>query len=186
MNPFTHFHFIYKFCLVVFLSFAFWSCQSNQNNQKVNDLVREGNDLLKQEEAITSKWKAEFGKVFTPENRAKFPSNREMLRLHAENQIRLLEQRKALHSSAADKFEQASNLSNNEKEKRFTSLFAASFKTDVEIDRLFQKQMKLVIDNGITDSTTFERKFKDLTRQIEMKVKDRDELQSEGKRVVSK
>jgi hypothetical protein len=51
-------------------------CQSNQYNQKVNELVREGNLLIEQDAVITNEWKTEFVKVFTPENRAKFPSNR--------------------------------------------------------------------------------------------------------------
>ena len=113
-------------------------CQSNQHNQKVNELVREGNLLIEQDVVITNEWKTEFVKVFMLENRAKFPSNREMLRSHAENQIRLLEQQEALRNSAADKFEQASQISNNEKEKKFTSLFAASFRKDVEVKQVRQ------------------------------------------------
>ena len=168
------------------LFFTLLGCQSNQYNQKVNDLVREGNLLIEQDAVITNEWKTEFVKVFTPENRAKFPSNREMLRSHAENQIKLLEQQKTLRNSAADKYEQASKISNNEKEKKFTLLFAASFRKDAEISRLFEEQMKLVLDDNIKDLKTFETKFMDLAQSAETKMKERDELQSEGKRILGK
>lgn len=159
-------------------------CQSNQYDQKVNELVREGNLLIEQESVITKGLKSEFVKVFTPENRAKFPSNRETLRFHAENQIKLLEQQESLLNSAARKFEQASQISNNEKEKKFTALFAASFKKDAEISRLFEEQIKLVLDNNIKDLKAFETRFTELTQSAEIKIKERDELQSEGKRIL--
>lgn len=168
------------------LFFVLLGCQSNQYNQKVNELVREGNLLIEKDAVITNDWKTEFVKVFTPENRAKFPSNREMLRSHAENQIRLLEQQEVLRNNAADKFEQASQISNNEKEKKFTSLFAASFRQDAEISQLFKEQMKLVFDDNIKDSKTFETKFSDLTQSAEAKIKERDELQLEGKKILGK
>ena len=168
------------------LFFVLLGCQSNQYNQKVNELVREGNLLIEKDAVITNEWKTEFVKVFTPENRAKFPSNRETLRSHAENQIRLLEQQEALRNSAANKFEQASEISNNEKEKKFTSLFAASFRKDIEISRLFKEQMKLVLDDNIKDLKTFEMKFEELAQIAETKIRERDELQSEGKRVLGK
>lgn len=183
MNSLTHFNLISKICFVLFLSLAFWSCQSKQYNQKVNDLVLEGNNLLKQEEAITTEWKIEFTKVFTPENRAKFPSNREMLRPHAENQIKLLEQKQMLSNSAAEKFEQASQITNNEKERRLTAFYAASFKKDVEIYQLFKEQMKLVFDDAVKDSKTFETKFTDLTHRIELKTKEKNKLQFEEKQL---
>jgi TPP-dependent 2-oxoacid decarboxylase len=171
---------------MLLLFFTFLGCKSIQYNQKVNELVREANVLLEQGTVITNEWKTEFVKVFTPENRAKFPSNREMLRPHAENQIRLLERLEILSNGAADKFDQASQISNNEKEKKFTSLFAASFRKDVEVSQLFKEQMKLVLDDNIKDLKTFETKFVALTKNVEMKMKERDELQSEGKRIIGR
>jgi hypothetical protein len=180
MKPIVCLHVIHKICLALFLSFAVWSCQSTQYNQKVNDLAREANNLLEQEEAIRSEWKIEFGQFFNPESRAKFPSNREELRPHAENQIRLLEQMEALSNSAVDKFEQASSISNNEKERRYTALIAASLKKGVESYPLFKEQMKLVLDNEIKDSQTFEAKLSDLTQRIAIKTKESAELQAEA------
>jgi hypothetical protein len=186
MKPITRFQHIHKICLALFLSFAVWGCQSTRYNQKVNDLAREGNNLLEQEEAVRSDWKIEFGKFFNPENRAKFPANREELRPRAENQIRLLEQMQALSNSAADKFEQASSASNNEKERRFTALTAAAIKKDVESYQLFKEQMKLVLDDEINDSKTFETKFSDLTQRISMKTKESAELKSESERIIGR
>jgi len=170
----------------MFLFFALWGCQTKQYNEEVNNLVREGNNLIKQEESVSTEWKTEFITVFTPENRAKFPSNREKLRFHAENQIRLLEQKQVLNNSAVDKFELASQLSNNEKEKRATALFAQSFKKNVEIDQLFKEQMNLVLDDRINDSKTFETQFMDLTQRIEIKGKERDELQTKAKGILER
>jgi hypothetical protein len=168
------------------LFFAFVGCQAKQYDQLVNDLVREGNAMIEQDALITSQWKAEFIKTFTPENRAKFPSNRDELRSSAENQIRLLEQQIVLRSGAADKFEQGSRISKNEKEKKFTSLFAASFRKDAEVSQIFKEQTNLVLDSNINDLQTFEARFKELTQKAEMKIKERDDMQTEAKKILGK
>ena len=46
--------------------------------------------------------------------------------------------------------------------------------------------MKLVLDDNIKDLKTFETKFMDLTQSAESKIKERDKLQSEGKRILGK
>jgi vacuolar-type H+-ATPase subunit I/STV1 len=185
MNLFTQ-NANYKLYFVLMLLFAFAGCQSKQYNHQVNDLVREGNLLIEQDALIISEWKAESSKTFTPENRAKFPSNREALRPSAENQIRLLEQREDLLNSAAGKFEQASQISTNEKERKVTSLFAASFRKDAEVSQIFKEQANLILDNNINDLQSFEAKFKELIQKAEMKIKERDEMQAEAKRIVGR
>ena len=185
MDSVTHFHFNHKICLVLLLFFAFLGCQPKYNVE-VNELAREGNNLLDQSADISHEWNMEFIKVFTPENRAKFPSNREMLRPPAENQIRLLEHQEVLENSAADKFEQANRISNNEKEKRFTLLTAISIRKGVEISQLFKEMMKLVLDDNIKDLKTLETTWMDLTQRIEMKMKERDDLETERKRILGR
>jgi len=180
------YHFIYKFFLLVILSSVFAGCQPAGYDQKVNDLARQGNALLEQEETVRSEWKAEFLKHFTPENRAKFPANREELRPHAENQIRLLERMQTLSDSAAEKFEQARGISKNDKEARFTGLIAASVRKSTESYQLFKEQMNLVLDDEIKDSGTFEARFSDLTQRISAKSKESDELKAEAEKVLGK
>ena len=184
MNSFTHFHFNRKICLVLLLFLAFVGCQPKYN-QKVNELVREGNNLLDQQADIRSEWKIEYFQVCPPNIRAEFPSNREMLSPHAENAIRLLEHIEPLMNSAINKFEQSSQISTNEQEKNYTKLIAASVKKSLEIDQLFEEEMKLVLDDNINNSKTFETKFTDLSQRIEIKVKERDELQSEAKKILA-
>lgn len=72
------------------------------------------------------------------------------------------------------------------RKKKITSLFAASFRKGAEISQLFKEQMKLVLDDNIKDSKTFETTFTDLTQSAEAKTEERDELQSEEKRVLGK
>jgi flagellar motor protein MotB len=186
MNFYTHLNSNYKLYFVLMLLLAFIVCQARQYNHQVNDLVREGNKLIEQEADITSQWKAEYVKTFTLENRAKFPANRDNLRSSAENQIKLLEQQQNLLSKTADKFEQASQISKNEKEKKFTSLMAESFRKDIEVNQLFKEQVNLILDDNINDLQTFEAKFKELTQKAEMKIKERDNLQAEAKRIIGR
>lgn len=170
--------------LVLFLQLS--GCEKKENNQLVNELVREGNNFLDQESEISNDWKTEFMQFFNPKSRADFPSNRELLRPHAENQIRLLKRMSDLEKNAAEKFERASQISTNEKEKKSTSLLAASFRKNIEINQFFEKQMDLVLDENIKDSQTFESKFMEITRKIETMNEERDRLQNEAKSIIGK
>src|SRR5690606_38860870 len=119
-------------------------------------------------------------------NRNKFPSSRETLRPHAENQLRLLQKQKSLLSTAIEKFEQASRISTNDKEKRFTSLMADSLRKDIEIANYFVETMNLVLDEKVTDAKMLKNKFVQSGQNAELKMKERDALQSEAKRIIGK
>lgn len=148
--------------------------------------MREGNNFLNQESEISNEWKTEFMQFFNPKTRAGFPSNREMLRQHAENKIKLLKQMSVLENNAAEKFEQASQISTNEKEKKATSLLGESFRKNIEINQLFEKQMELVLDENIKDTQTFESKFMEITQNIETLTEEKNKLENEAKSILGK
>lgn len=179
-------NFYIKFFAILVLLLQLSGCENKNYNQQVNDLVREGNNFLNQESEISNEWKTEFMQFFNPKSRADFPSNREVLRPHAENQIRLLKQMSNLQNNAAEKFEQAGQISTNEKEKKSTSLLAASFRKNMEINQLFEKQMELVLDENIKDQQIFESKFIEITRNIETATEQRDKLQNDAKSILGK
>lgn len=147
-------------------------------DRRVSELAREGNKLLEKDAAISREWRDEFITVFTPENRARFPSNRDDLRPHAENLIRLLEQRVALNNEAAAKFDQAAEISRLEKEKKFASLMAGSLRKDVEINLLLLDQMRLVLDEEIKDQIAFNSAFMTITDNVGLKLKESRDLSS--------
>lgn len=178
------FNFYINVFAILILLLQISGCGNKENNQQVNELVREGNNFLDQESDISSEWKTEYMQFFNPKSRADFPSNREILRPHAENQIKLLKQMSELENKAAEKFEQASQISTNDKEKKSTLILAESFKKNIEINQLFEKQMELFFDENIKDSQTFETKFMETTKNIEVMIKERDKLQNEAKNIV--
>lgn len=173
-----------RYVLAVFLLLSVPGCRSSNDAQKANALVAEANGLLEQEAKAAREWSAEYAEVFTPQNRSRFPSNRDALRPHAKNLIGRLDRSAALNSEAAAKYEEASRLLTDDKARRYSALLAASFLKDVEVAGLFKEQMKLVLDDGLKDQRTFNEKFIELTRVIEQKVKERNELQAEGKKVM--
>ena len=176
-----------KIVIAIVITFSFFiSCGSVDYDKSVNDLVREANSLIEQEADIGKEFRNVFVSVFTVENRNKFPSSRETLRPHAENQLRLLQKQKSLLSTAIEKFEQASRISTNDKEKRFTSLMADSLRKDIEIANYFVETMNLVLDEKVTDAKMLKNKFVQSGQNAELKMKERDALQSEAKRIIGK
>ncbi len=148
------------------------------------ELIAEATALLEQDSSVTKAWTAEFGKAFTPENRAQFPANRESMRVHAERITRLLDVSAKLNAQGAEKFDQAAALATEDKAKKGLALFAASLRRDVEITGLFKEQVKLVSNNEIKDRKVFNEKFMSLTQLIERKKAERDVEQNEAKRLV--
>ena len=173
-----------RYILILSLLLSVLSCRSSQDTQKANVLMAEGNRLIEREARVTQEWTGEYGKAFTPRNRAQFPSNREVLRVHAENIIKLLGQSAALLSEAAGKYEEASRLLADGKEKQFSTLLASSFRKDVEATELLKEQVGLVNNDEIKDQKTFNEKFMNLAQLIGQKIKERDAMQAEGKTII--
>ena len=133
---------------------------------------------------MTKEWTAEYGKAFTPENRAQFPANRQSLRGHAERVTRLLDESAKLSAGGAEKFEQAAALVTEVKAKKGMALFAASLRKDIAITELFKEQMKLASNDEIKDPKVFNERFKNLALLIERKKAERNDQQSEAKRLM--
>ena len=172
----------YIFILSLLLSVA--GCRSSQDAQKAKELMAEGNRLIEREARVTQEWTGEYGKAFTPRNRAQFPSNREVLRVHADNIIKLLGQSASLRREAAGKYEEASRLLADGKEKQFVTVLASSFKKDVEATELLRQQVALVHNEEINDQKIFNESFMNLAQLIEQKIKERDAMQAEGKAII--
>lgn len=160
------------------------SCGVANYDRNVNDLVREANGLLAKEAAVVKEFRNEYVSVFTIETRGNFPSNRDVLRPHAENQIRLLREQKSFLSAAIEKFERASAIAVNHKDKRFTSLMAESLHRDIEIADYFIETMNLVLDEKVVDAEVLKSKFIEYSQKAELKARERDALQSEARQTI--
>ena len=173
-----------KYILIPSLLLSVLGCRSSREAQKASVLLAEANSLIEQEAGVTQEWGEEYGKVFTPRNRAEFPANREVLRAHAENITKLLGRSAALQREAAGKYEEASRLLAGDKEKRYSTLLASSLRKGVEATDLFREQVGLVHSGEIKDQKTFNERFMNSARLIEQKIRERDDLQAEGKRIL--
>jgi hypothetical protein len=172
-----------RLILVIFLV-ALAGCNAGSRVQRAKTLMTEGNALLEQESKITSEWTAEYGKVFTPQNRAQFPSNRDWMRTRADKLITLLDESSRLTNAAAEKYERAREFSSNDQERKGIDFYASSLRKYAEINELLKAQMELVSDEGIKEEKTFNEKFMDLMEQIQQKEKEQDEQLKEGKRLL--
>lgn len=168
--------------LLIFLSILFCGCNDVTERQKA--LMSDANTLIIRDTEITKQWVNEFAKVFTVENRAKFPSNREFFRTHAAQIINLVDESSSLNNSAADKYEQAAALSSNEQERRGMQSFASSFRKSVEANGIVKSQMQMVSDETVIDAKTFEEKIVHSWRLIEQKQRESSRDMQEGKRLL--
>src|SRR5687768_9027654 len=110
-----------RFVLLFLCAFILLGCRSGA--QRPKELIAEATALLEQDSRVTKEWTAEYGKAFTPENRAQFPANRQSLRGHAERVTRLLDESAKLSAGGAEKFEQAAALVTEVKAKKGMALF---------------------------------------------------------------
>ncbi len=122
--------------------------------------------------------------MFTEQNRAQFPSNRDWLNTNAKKIVALIDDSDRLGNQAFAKFEEASRLMTKEQDKRGMILIASSFKKESEISRLFKAQAQLASDETINDAKTFNEKFVYLTGLIYQKQKEKDDEFAEGKRLL--
>ncbi len=174
-----------RLILLVLLVLGLSGCKHELSRaERAKALMREGNELLQQDSNLTNQWTAEYKTGFRPDVRAQFPGNRDVLRAHAEKIMNLLDQSSGLTRRVAEKYEQASALSDNDAERRGVALIATSLKETVVAHQLYKSQMRLVSDEKITDQKTFEEKFKHYLDQITQQQRERDEHYSQGKRLL--
>ena len=168
--------------LLIFLSILFCGCNDITERQKA--LMSDANTLIIRDTEVTKRWVNEFAKVFTVENRAKFPSNRDFFRTHAAQIINLVDESSSLNNSAADKYEQAAALSSNEQQRRGMQSFASSFRKSVEANGIVKSQMQMVSDETVVDAKTFEEKIVHSWRLIEQKQRESEQDMKEGRQLL--
>ena len=173
-----------RFVLLITLVFSLLGCRPAPTTERAKGLIAEANNLLEEDVRVADKWVGEYGRVFTPQNRARFPSNRESLRSSGESLVKFFNESTRLNAGAAEKFEQAAGLVRADKEKKGLTMFAASIRTNIEINSLFKEQMLLASDGQIKDEKVFNEKFMTLMSVIQQKSRERDDQQTGGKKLM--
>ena len=170
--------------LLIFLVIGFSGCNTDSRERQLKALLDEGQQLIKRDADVTQQWSNVFVKVFTPENRAQFPANRDFLRTHAAEIIKLLDESSSLSNSAAAKYEQAAGLSDNDQQRRGLTAFAAGFRKSVEGTGIIKSQMQMVSDETVSDQKIFNEKFSHSWRLVKEKQEQSYAHFEEGKRLL--
>lgn len=170
-----------RFVLFIALILNLLGCRPALNTEPAKGLLAQGNELLEEDVRSADKWIPEYGRLFTPQNRAKFPSNRQSLRADGDRLIRCAEKSSILNEIAAEKFDQAAGLVTEDKAKKGLNLFAATLRENVEINNLMKEQMLLAADEEIKDQEVFNEKFIDLMTLIQLKRKELEDQRSQAK-----
>jgi hypothetical protein len=144
----------------------------------------EATKISGQQTKVMNQWAREFGQVFTEQNRAQFPSNRDWLNTRAQKIIPLMDESLRLSNEAVDKYEEASRLVSNDQHRRGLTLMVASFRKGIEIEQMFKAQAQLASDQTITDAKTFNEKFAYFEGLIRQKQKEHDDQFGEGRRLM--
>lgn len=152
--------------------------------ERSKTLVAEATTLMRRDTEIAEQWSREFRQVFTPENRAQFPSNRDWLISRSEKIIALLDESARVGNEAAAKFEEASRLVGKDQDKKGMALIAAAMRKDVEIGQLFKAIAQLASDRTINDAKSFNQRLDQLASLYQQKRKENDEQLAEGKRLL--
>ena len=169
--------------LLFLLCFSLPGCRSSSKEQ-YETAFTEAKRTSDQQIKVMNEWAREFGQVFTEQNRAQFPSNRDWLNSRAQKIIPLIDESVRLDNQAIEKYEEAGRLMSRDQDRRGTVLIVASFRKGVEIEQLFKAQAQLASDQTITDAKTFNEKFASLNELIQQKQKEKDDQFEEGKRLM--
>jgi hypothetical protein len=172
-----------QFLAFLLLLFSLPGCRSTlAERQKV--LLSEADTISEQELKIFDKWTRVFSQVFTDENRAQFPSNRDWMISELERIIASIDETARLANEAADKYEEASRLTSKERDKKAIALIAASTRRNAEMMQLFKAQAQLPSDRTIKDQKEFNKKFLDLRELVSRKQREKSEHFEEAKRLL--
>ena len=172
-----------QFFVVAFLLFTLACCRSS-SEERGKVLFSDASILLNKQIKITERWARELAEVLTVENGEKFPSNRDWFISRGEKIIPLIDETSRLANEAADKYEEASRLMSDDRERRGFALFAASSRKDVEVCRLYKALAQLASDRTINDKETLNEKIGSLLRLIQQTHKQKDEQFEEGMRLL--
>ena len=170
--------------LLIFLLVTFSGCNHLSRARQSKALLSEAADLVKQDNKITKQWSDEFVTTFTPENRAQFPDNRDFLRTHAAQIIKLVDESSRLNNIAAVKYEEAARLSDYDERHKGMTSFASAFRKTVEMNDLIKSQMQMVSDQRVVDPDTFNEEFSHSWQLIQQKQSQRERDFAEAKRLL--
>ena len=173
-----------RVALLMFLLVAVAACNHVTSEQQTKALLSEAVELIKRDTDVTGQWANEYGKAFTPENRAKFPANRSFLRSQAVKVIKLLDESSSLNNSAAAKYEQAAGISRYDQQRRGLAAFASGFRKTVEMNELLKSQMQIVSDDNVKDEKLFNEKFLHLLQLVQQKRSESESQFGEAKRLL--
>jgi len=133
---------------------------------------------------VLGRYAREADQIFTVQNRAKFPANRDWLNSRVHEILPLLDESLRLEAEAAEKFEESSRLWSKEQHRKGVALIAASYRKSVEIEQSFKELALLALDPTITDATTFNEKYQRILELINEKDKERKAQYDEGTRLM--
>ena len=159
------------------------ACRSS-SEERYKTVFAEANKISDQQIKVMNEWAREFGQVFTEQNRAQFPSNRDWLNSRAQKIMPLIDESLRLGNEAVEKYEEASRLMNKEQHRKGLATIAASFRKNIEVEQLIKAQAQLASDPAITDAKTFNEKFAYFNGLIRQKQKEKDDQFAEGKRLM--
>ena len=166
---------------VLLLSLA--GCKSD-SQKRAEALIGEGLKISIEQGKVLHRYAREVGQIFTAENRAKFPANRDSLSSRVHEILPLLDESLRLENQAAEKFEEASRLMTKEQQRKGVALIAASYRKSIEIEQLLKQEALLVSDPTITDAKAFNERFLRLNELVFQKQREHDEQFNEGKRLM--
>ena len=174
----------YQLRLAIFfvLLFSLVGCRSNAERSRA--LLNEANKLGDQEIKLMEQWARQFGQVFSEQNRAQFPSNRDWLASEGQKVASRIDESLRLLNEAAEKYDAAGRLMDNPQDRKGLSYIASSIRKEAEIKELLKAQAQLASDKTINDAQTFNDKFAQLTALIHQRQKEKDQQFDEGKRLL--
>lgn len=170
--------------LLIFLLLTFSSCSNFSRQQQAKALLGEATELIKRDNDVTDQWTDEYKKAFNPKVRAQFPANRSVLRAHAAQIVKLLDESSSLNNSAAAKYEQVAGLSGNDEHRRGFVAFASGFRKTVEVNELLKSQVQIVSDDTVVDEKLFNEKFLHVLQLVQQKRNESESQFGEGKRLL--
>ena len=170
--------------LLVLLLLTLSSCNFVTSERQLKALLNDASKLMERDTNVTEQWSNEFVRTFTKENRARFPANRDFLRTHAAQIIKLLDESSSLNKSAAEKYEQAAVVSAYDQQQRGLASFASGCRKAVELNEIWKSRMQTVSDETVTDEKALDEKFSHWGRLLEQKRREIDQDFQDGKRLL--
>ena len=173
----------FRLFLLFVLLLTLAGCKSS-SQKRAEALFGEALKIDTEQSKVVNRFVREFDQVFTEQNRAKFPANRDWLNSRAHESLPLLDESLRLENQAAEKFEESSRLWTKEQNRKGVALIAASYRRSAEMKQLFKELLVLPSDPTITDATTFNQKFLHIHQLISQKEKEREAQFEEGRQLM--